>query len=75
MKIYDIPKDVVLRDTTWKELLKEVVKEFKTAHQHHFLCQFLRISGSKYQESQRSLQYVGDLLMLRVNKLLSGNDL
>ena len=70
---YKIPAEVKLSDTTWKQFFEEVISRFSTARLHYYLSDFLRAVGSKYRESKRPVDFVIDLLKIRVDKLLSGD--
>ena len=72
LKVYQIPSDVKLSDPTWKQFFAEVVTRFKSARLHYYLADFLRQIGQKYRETKRPVDFLIDLLKLRVENLLSG---
>ena len=63
--------DINLGVSTWSKLLREVVNWFQSAHQHSFLVEFFKKAGKVYEMRKESLQFVTDLLKLRVRDLLS----
>lgn len=72
LKEYNIPQDVTLSNAPWKQFFVKVVNQFQTARLHFFLSDFLQAIGQRYSEDGRSVEFIIDVLNLKVDKLLSG---
>ena len=71
---YEIPCDINLNDTIWTQFITAVVSRFTSASNHSYLVDFLFVLEKKYEDVGDQTKFIIDLMKLRVENLLSGEE-
>eukprot|EP00731_Ephydatia_muelleri_P026808 Em0018g908a len=71
LNVYKIPLGIKICDGTWNVFINEVIDRHSGGHNHRFLLEFIKRVGTHYATDRRPLDFILDLLDIKVPKLFA----